>query len=1249
MALTKPYLEDIDSNFDKDKISEVLVYEDNQFITENRIVENTSRLTNVTFDSQNGILTLFFDNGETITAKGLPTPYNMPEPPEGDQGPIGIAGLDGRDGRDGEKGDGGCDGITGPEGNRGEKGEVGDVGPRGERGQKGKDGDSGLMGYRGERGAIGPKGESGDDGRDGNPGWVNIFIQSRDPGGVAGPFSLWVNPVCDPIPIEAPQIIQLPSTSPLIDDWWNNLPNINCPENHYLVPKAGGGYECKPIPFANTFVGFGSGTGAESSRHEIHSFEFRNSYAAVNITKFKAEDFTLLGSAHVSEGVMVLTQDTQGQAGNAWITQPIRFIQDTMDVGPFTAKLKMKFKTSNAYSHADGISFIIQSESVSAGGGGGGIGYHGIPCSVAVVFDTYWNDPSQTHFRMFKKEDDGNHVEICVNGNIYEPLIANPIPFELVAVLPNEYFVYAWVEYSSGILKVYVALNDTKPPAPVVQYPMNLKDYIGCGADTDILTTTTTTQQSTSNCTGFLFYYFITSTTCDYTVGSWVGNASSWNCDYSLGGWIVPSTEQPPQTYTSYGFPGIVQYTDFEQALKTFLLQDTGISFTSAQIQHVYNKYTATIPNGGLGRLPEYGGLRFWLYELYSGRGTGGITLANFDARFKAQEEWISYDAAGYVTLTEVSTPSCLIAPTEIGTFSANNNQASLYSDLPVYQIEPELYNTLVTIRPTVSIPTTQIPTVQPTLIQITNAPTLPVTPAPITTTSTFSPYYTSTIAPTVVTTTTSTTSSTTTTTKAPISSSNFLTLFKAYSQIFIGKSVPNTYYIGKDLYVKVAGRTTQGTYVPTNNPDISFILFSGDIARTLGISTQVRESYLTPTGELTPELANHIAYNRIPELHYDMAQVATSYPDIERMYRIRLHDTAYTTRPVNNFASMNQDQLNIIKALVRSWLYNAYKAVEAYYGLRVPPNDSLNTLRIVLQTTPQPYVSMVSSLGYGTGPAFEQELHIDATEFLPADDPNNPSGGSGWLYDDRVIAHEMVHVVTNTLTNVRSLPTWFEEGLAELIHGGDERLKYNLTKYTPEQIVNTIAYGGWTGTSVSYSAAYVALRMIHDNIKMTGGSGIIDLTKQLDISDWYKTPEKSLFNGLATLDDAFRSVSSNVFYSTASGFLNYFATFATSVINNWISSGVLNNLDVGSIGGYDADGGAVKTATTVIEDTINEIPMVHSEYSDENSFPFTVVWPTAEKIADLNILAVYRDRSAFKSVYSTSLLCYDVFRNPDF
>jgi len=55
--------------------------------------------------------------------------------------------------------------------------------------------------------------------------------------------------------------------------------------------------------------------------------------------------------------------------------------------------------------------------------------------------------------------------------------------------------------------------------------------------------------------------------------------------------------------------------------------------------------------------------------------------------------------------------------------------------------------------------------------------------------------------------------------------------------------------------------------------------------------------------------------------------------------------------------------------------------------------------------------------------------------------------------YYDRTIAHEMTHAVMSRYMNVVALPGWFQEGTAELIKGGDDRVKNDLKQINFNEI----------------------------------------------------------------------------------------------------------------------------------------------------------------------------------------------------
>jgi len=146
-----------------------------------------------------------------------------------------------------------------------------------------------------------------------------------------------------------------------------------------------------------------------------------------------AANLALNGNAHapVNNGtanVLRLTPALQYQAGSAWfnILQPV--------TGGFTTTFTFQISNTNPASPnfpADGLAFVIQNAAAGTtalGGGGGGIGYDGIPNSLAVEFDTYWNaGPGPNN------DPNANHVGVqscSTSPNSADHLATYPVPPE---------------------------------------------------------------------------------------------------------------------------------------------------------------------------------------------------------------------------------------------------------------------------------------------------------------------------------------------------------------------------------------------------------------------------------------------------------------------------------------------------------------------------------------------------------------------------------------------------------------------------------------------------------------------------------------------------------------------------------------------------------------------------------------------------------------------------------------------------
>lgn len=253
-------------------------------------------------------------------------------------------------------------------------------------------------------------------------------------------------------------------------------------------------------------------------------------------------------------------------------------------------------------------------------------------------------------------------------------------------------------------------------------------------------------------------------------------------------------------------------------------------------------------------------------------------------------------------------------------------------------------------------------------------------------------------------------------------------------------------------------------------------------------------------------------------------------------------------------------------------WLEDAEQMVSNAYGLTADGaalSIELSSFTDGAGGVAAQVVATVGGSGFGTN----LKLQIDMADFVP---PNLPDGGTAPLYNDRIIAHEMVHAVMARSTNYGSLTsasTWFIEGSAEFIHGADERVAADIAgngggAAGRAAIANALT-NGFQVASLDYSAGYAATRYLHEQIQAAGGNGIKDITTYLQA------------NPAATMNTAIANASSGA-YASEAAFLADFAANGAAFINTFD----LTNADTGAIGGLDVDGGAVKSATSVVPNT---------------------------------------------------------------
>jgi hypothetical protein len=474
-----------------------------------------------------------------------------------------------------------------------------------------------------------------------------------------------------------------------------------------------------------------------------------------------------------------------------------------------------------------------------------------------------------------------------------------------------------------------------------------------------------------------------------------------------------------------------------------------------------------------------------------------------------------------------------------------------------------------------------------------------------------------------------------TTTTPRPTLVYDNLTLMKQDFFTY-GYGVPQVIGLFQKVYFYLVAReiSTGKTIRIDHYPDIEWFIFDGDTLSEAGVNPNMMSSHFAggDNSTLTTTLSDFIDDHQITD---------TAIAHIDTTGDLPYLTLSSNIFPAPTYPNLSADSKNVVNSLIKTWLAQAINLIKSAYGIDPSAAVQSATLRIKLEASSEPYVAQIETMIYnGRAAGFDPILHINMGSFAPADLPN---GGHSWMYDDRVVTHEMVHFAQSLTMNYGALPNWFREGAAEFIHGVDERVTSSLTRYTPQNLINRITSGAWGGTSDDYSASYIAIRFLHARIKAAGGSGIRDVFTYLqnDMASYRAAPVPSVWlanhnNHFANLDDALAAMPTASLFGSTAAFLSYFANQGVSFLNSWITAGLLTNTDTGAIGGQDADGGAVKSAESVIPDAeIGVAAMAANQVS--------IIWPDGVKTGRINLLA------RGNNLYSRTLLAYDLYTNaPD-
>ena len=298
----------------------------------------------------------------------------------------------------------------------------------------------------------------------------------------------------------------------------------------------------------------------------------------------------------------------------------------------------------------------------------------------------------------------------------------------------------------------------------------------------------------------------------------------------------------------------------------------------------------------------------------------------------------------------------------------------------------------------------------------------------------------------------------------------------------------------------------------------------------------------------------------------------------------------------------------NIIDGLKSFWISEAETRISDFFGLTGSGNIELNLF------TDAQYGQLASvsftMVNPATGQALDLKLNIDLADYGNVTMPDGDNGGLFSL--DRVIGHEMVHAVMAVTMDITKagdglrisddkdpFPGWFTEGVAELIHGADDRVNQEITYIDTEAELQALfdetKSHGSPSSPGGYSVAYLAAKMLQDDIYSNDTDGVKLLFDRLELGDSLDEAITSLngagktqFTNLADFESHFRANGYEYSTNAASG--------VTSTLN-------LGDADTGSIAGSDYAGGALN-ATDVFANNSGSGPaadftlVVPDEYS---------------------------------------------------
>lgn len=185
-------------------------------------------------------------------------------------------------------------------------------------------------------------------------------------------------------------------------------------------------------------------------------------------------------------------------------------------------------------------------------------------------------------------------------------------------------------------------------------------------------------------------------------------------------------------------------------------------------------------------------------------------------------------------------------------------------------------------------------------------------------------------------------------------------------------------------------------------------------------------------------------------------------------------------TVTVPKLDTLSDDEKFIVGALYTWWVDSSLTLIKDSFGMNF--QEAGTTVKeLDIQFYDNDSDGRMAYTSYSTTQKcteLHMKINLHYFEGIDTTNPNGVGNSSALTYLDRTIAHEMVHaVMAANVDYFNDLPTSFKEGIAELVHGIDDKRRDRIQNLATLHTSLQSALNG-SGTN-SYAAGYMALRYL--------------------------------------------------------------------------------------------------------------------------------------------------------------------------